>query len=32
MKPFAEDLFRMVPMMQLGGFMVQNEFCVPTDG
>ena len=32
LKPFADRLFRIVPLIELDGFMAQNEHCKPTDG
>lgn len=32
MKAFADSLFRCEPMIELDGFRVQNEFCMPSDG
>jgi hypothetical protein len=32
MKPFAESLFRLVPLLELDGYMVRDEQCRPTDG
>jgi hypothetical protein len=32
MKEFADSLFRVVPMVTLDGYRVQNPYCVPTDG
>ena len=32
MKPFAESLFRLNPLITLDGFAVQEEYGMPTDG
>lgn len=32
MREFAQRLFRRVPLTSLGGFVVQDEDCLPTDG
>ena len=32
MRGFAESLFRVVPMTSLDGYMVENPYCLPTDG
>ena len=32
MKPFADSLFRLVPLVSITGFMVQEDYGLPTDG
>ena len=32
MKPFAEDIFRLEPMITFDTFSTQDEYCLPTDG
>ena len=32
MKGFAESLFRVVPMVSLDGYGLDNPYCLPTDG
>ena len=32
MKAFADSFFRVVPMISLDGYMIENPYCLPTDG
>ena len=32
MKAFADSFFRIVPMISLDGYMIENPYCLPTDG